>query len=410
MVSRRHRGPIHLAIEFTGLKIVGDGERLALERRTSNRRRAWREWHLGADSEGFVVAFELTEGGVDTTPWPASASLGAGTAAPTPAPTIATSVAGTPPLDAHRAGVSARLSPGDRRASGVRPDAPVAAPRIPRRPRMAYTSRMPHPRGPNRLVSIKFSHYNEKARWALDRCGVPYIEEPHLPITHFAAVIRALPRGGAGDSGSTRYSTPVLITAAGAVPDSTAIARFADEQTGHRSGLFAAAHHGRIASYDDHFGRHLGPATRCVAYHYILQDAALSRRLARANVPGLESALWTAGYPAFAALIRRALHIRQASADRSMARVRAIFEEVGVALADGRPYLCGDAFTLADLSFAALGAPALLVTLSEGYQAYVPAIDEAPTALARLARELRATPAGRYVLRLFAEERTPPTT
>ena len=33
--------------------------------KTSNRRRAWRKLHLGVDAEGFIVASELTESGVD---------------------------------------------------------------------------------------------------------------------------------------------------------------------------------------------------------------------------------------------------------------------------------------------------------------------------------------------------------
>ena len=62
---RQHDAPTHLAIDSTGLKIVGDGEWHAHKHRTSNKRRAWRKLHLGVDSEGFIVASELTESGVD---------------------------------------------------------------------------------------------------------------------------------------------------------------------------------------------------------------------------------------------------------------------------------------------------------------------------------------------------------
>jgi len=37
-------------------------------------------------------------------------------------------------------------------------------------------------RVPHRLITLAFSHYNEKARWALDRYAVPYREEPHMPF------------------------------------------------------------------------------------------------------------------------------------------------------------------------------------------------------------------------------------
>ena len=39
-----------------------------------------------------------------------------------------------------------------------------------------------------RLVTIPISHFCEKARWALDRAGVDYVERPHLQLIHvFAA-------------------------------------------------------------------------------------------------------------------------------------------------------------------------------------------------------------------------------
>jgi hypothetical protein len=62
---RRQDGPIHLAIDFTGLKIMGDGEWHAHKHRTSNKRRAWRKLHLGVDAEGSIVASELTDSSVD---------------------------------------------------------------------------------------------------------------------------------------------------------------------------------------------------------------------------------------------------------------------------------------------------------------------------------------------------------
>ena len=64
-IDRRHDEPIHFAVDSTGRKTVGDGEWHALEHRTSNKRRAWRTLHLGVDSDGCVVASEVTDSGVD---------------------------------------------------------------------------------------------------------------------------------------------------------------------------------------------------------------------------------------------------------------------------------------------------------------------------------------------------------
>ncbi len=62
---RQHTGPIHLAIDSTGLKIVGDGEWHAHKHNTANKRRSWRKLHLGVDSEGFIVTSRLTDSGGD---------------------------------------------------------------------------------------------------------------------------------------------------------------------------------------------------------------------------------------------------------------------------------------------------------------------------------------------------------
>src|SRR5438105_14949685 len=72
-----------------------------------------------------------------------------------------------------------------------------------------------------RLVTIPISHFCEKARWALDRAGVQYVEQPHLQFIHILAARFA---GGA-------RTVPVLVTEAGDVlADSTAILHWADTQ------------------------------------------------------------------------------------------------------------------------------------------------------------------------------------
>ena len=71
---------------------------------------------------------------------------------------------------------------------------------------------------PPRLITIPFSHFCEKARWALDRADLAYVEDGHLPLFHAPSARRA---GG-------RTSVPVLVTDAGPVIDSTDILRWAD--------------------------------------------------------------------------------------------------------------------------------------------------------------------------------------
>lgn len=62
-VPKTQDGPIHLVIDTTGLKMVGDGEWHEHKHKTSNWRRSWRKLHIGVDGEGFIVATRLTESG-----------------------------------------------------------------------------------------------------------------------------------------------------------------------------------------------------------------------------------------------------------------------------------------------------------------------------------------------------------
>ena len=59
------RGPAHLLVDSTGLRLCGPGEWL-IERHGAQRRRAWRKLHIGVDAEtGQILASELTSDDVD---------------------------------------------------------------------------------------------------------------------------------------------------------------------------------------------------------------------------------------------------------------------------------------------------------------------------------------------------------
>ncbi|MFT5433617.1 MAG: hypothetical protein ACI9OJ_004323 [Myxococcota bacterium] len=62
---RRHGEAIHLTVDSTALKIMGNGEWHAHKHKTSNKRRAWRKLHLAVDSAGFIIASELTDSSTD---------------------------------------------------------------------------------------------------------------------------------------------------------------------------------------------------------------------------------------------------------------------------------------------------------------------------------------------------------
>jgi glutathione S-transferase len=253
----------------------------------------------------------------------------------------------------------------------------------------------------HRLITLAFSHYNEKARWALDRFGLEYRESPHMPFFCSGAVaIGTRGRGGAADRTSTRFSTPVLILedGAGALTDSTAIAKFA---AGGDDSFFP---NDEVVSLVDHYGDRLGPYTRLLAYWHVLRHPGMIEQLADDNVGRGEARIFRGLMPLVRSNLKGLLNLTEAGRDKAMTRLREELDAAATRLAEG-PYLCGTHFTAADLTFAALVAPALCITTEEGYGAVLPSLDDLDAEARELVEETRSHPAGQFALRMFAEER-----
>ena len=83
-------------------------------------------------------------------------------------------------------------------------------------------------------------------------------------------------------------------------------------------------------------------------------------------------------------------------------RVRAAFDAIGERLADGREFLCGERFSAADLTFAALSSP---VIAPPEYGITLPQPDQMPEPLASVVRSFREHPAGRFALEMYRTQR-----
>ncbi len=253
------------------------------------------------------------------------------------------------------------------------------------------------------LTTICFSHYNERARWALDRSGVAYRERAFMPGFHFLGVWTATREFGKADAGSSRFSTPLLVTEDGrTLTDSSDIVRYAD----------AHAPSDKALDIDDRSVRELterwltrvGPHTRRVAYAHLLADRQLWPRMAGGNVGAVQSQAFRLLAPALRSLLIRGLSVTAKGAKRSLEIFQKELAFANERCAE-REFLVGSRFTDADLTFACMIAPLILPSPSEGYHSILPGIDQVAPEFGELVASVRQTPAGRFALRMFADHR-----
>ncbi len=244
---------------------------------------------------------------------------------------------------------------------------------------------------PVRLITIPFSHYCEKARWALERCGVAYEEDGHLPLFHYIANIFA----------RANRTVPAVIDGATRITDSTEIVAWADSK---RPGTLLPADPGlrtEALALEDQLDLQLGPATRRWGYFHLLPRTDLDDILTR-GVPRWQKVALKVTRPVAVGLLKRGLKVNEAGVERSRVKIEEAFAMIEARLADGRRYLVGDRFSVADLTFASLASPVLL---PREHPFGLPPADDFPEAARTQIEAWRASPAGTFALRIYADHR-----
>jgi glutathione S-transferase len=197
------------------------------------------------------------------------------------------------------------------------------------------------------LWHLKVSHYNEKARWALDYKRVPHVRRAVVPGRH-AAVAKKLTDGA---------TLPVLVLDGRAIGDSTRIiealeCRHPDPplypaDTGERR---------RALELEDYFDEQLGTHTRRLSVHHLLPDRELLLGAFFQDVTGVRRRAMSAAYPAVRRAMTSALEIDDHTVAEAFEQLRRARERFRAELQPSG-YLVGDGFTVADLTLASLLAP-----------------------------------------------------
>ena len=194
--------------------------------------------------------------------------------------------------------------------------------------------------------------------------------------------------GGAG-------TVPVLVADEGVFSQSEWIVRYADLQLAPPDRLFSGDP--AELAFCRRLDAGLGPDGRRLMYSAMLPLKDLLLAFNNAGVPRWEARWLTLTYPLVTRWARRELRI--GGDDEPL--VRAAFDAVADQLAD-KPFLFGERFGAADLTFACLAASVLV---PPEYSVALPQPDALPGEVAEVVRAFRAHPAGAFALRLFRELR-----
>ena len=202
---------------------------------------------------------------------------------------------------------------------------------------------------PPLLCHLKVSHYNEKARWALDHKRIPHRRRAVTPGEQ-----RRIARKLTGGS-----TFPVLELDGEAIGDSTDIIA-AVEGREPEPPLYPSepAERERALALEDFFDEELGPYTRLLVVHHAFADAKLAFGTFTPDVSGPRRLLGRAIFPRVRAQVRKSFGIDDASVAHAFQKVDAAGRRFREEL-QRSGYLCGDRFTVADLTVAALVAPAV---------------------------------------------------
>jgi glutathione S-transferase len=241
------------------------------------------------------------------------------------------------------------------------------------------------------LWQIKVSHYNEKARWALDYKRVAHRRRAPFPLFGTLPTAWVLTRG---------ITFPILQLDGRAIGDSTRIIAALEERYPEPP-LYPAdpAEHARALALEDFFDEELAPDVRRLAWHETMKDP---RAFVAAALPGstpLVQRALRAGSPLSAAVVRRRYGVSADTAQRARERIVTAMHRLESEIGPSG-YLAGDRFSVADLTAAALFTP--LVRPPE--RPYLPAGEFVPP-LQRFCDELAEMPGSDWILDMYRRHR-----
>jgi len=246
---------------------------------------------------------------------------------------------------------------------------------------------------PTELWQFRFSHYNEKVRWALDLAGWAHRRRTLVPGLHVGTMLRK----------TGQPKTPVLVVDGEVIRDSSAIIAWLAERR-PSSALYPTdpAERRRALELEAWFDEEAGPRIRRLVYHQLMAEPPLCERFATAGAPPRSKTLFRALGPVLRPIMRWNMGIDGPRVAEAEGAIDGIFAKVIDELQPSG-YLVGEGFSVADLT-----AASMLANIVQ--PAHYPYPWTAmPSSFLALQARFADHEAARWVRRIYARHRSPST-
>ena len=194
------------------------------------------------------------------------------------------------------------------------------------------------------LYQFEFSHFCEKARWALDYKGLPHVRKNLLPGLHKRVARKLAPIS----------SLPILVDQGTVVQDSTSIINFLDTKYPDRSLTPRDAQEAKEAlAWEEYLDEEIGVQVRRWFYFHALPDRDCALGFLLEGAPWYGRPMFALIYPKVRTAMTSLMDIHAESARQSEARLVAALDLLDSVVKERR-FLVGDHFSRADLTACAL--------------------------------------------------------
>jgi glutathione S-transferase len=242
------------------------------------------------------------------------------------------------------------------------------------------------------LYDFRFSHFSEKARWALDFKGIAYTPRHLLPGFHMRTTRKLAPL----------TCVPILKADTVAIQDSTEIINFLEQTFPDWSLTPPDSNDANEAlEWEEYLDEEIGVTIRRWFYYHALPDRPRAVRFLCQGVPWYQRSLFAFSFAPIRRAMTQMMDVHAGPARDAERRFMTAFDRLDKAL-ERCPFLVGNRFSRADLTACALLWPLCRPGESESEIAVI-----YPAAVCALRKQLQQRRFYRWVLEGYRDYRAP---